>query len=359
MFKKIAIILGTRPEIIKFSPIIRLLEKRKANYFILHTGQHYSYEMDKVFFEELELPQPKHNISVGSGVYGKQLGAMIRGIQQKLEEESPDLSLVLGDTNTVLAGALASYRLGIKIGHVESGLRSYDIMIEEINRVLAGIHAEYLFAPTETSKQNLLREDIPENNIYVTGNTVVDALFQNLEIANRKSDIMRRLGVEKEKYFVVTSHRPESVDDRRTLEGILNGLELVKKEFGLPIVFSMHPRTKKNIEKMNLKVPDGVAAIEPVGYLEFLQLMANAKLVLTDSGGIQEESCALKVPCVTLRENTERPETLEVGSNVLAGYDPEKIVESVRIMLKKERNWPNPFGDGKAAEKILRVLLGD
>jgi len=357
MSKKIAIVVGTRPEIIKFSPIIRYCEDKKMNYFIIHTGQHYSYEMDKIFFEELELPQPKYNLEVGSGIYGKQLGAMIKRLQEKLAIEKPDFVLVLGDTNSTLAGALAARNLGIKICHIESGLRTYELMYEEINRVLIGIHSAYLFAPTEKSKNNLLREDIPESQIFVTGNTIVDAVFQNLEISKAKSNILKKLNLEKEKYFLVTAHRAESVDYKKNLSGILKGLELIHKEFSMPIIFPIHPRTKNNINKMSLEIPEGVVVIDPIGYLDILQLIANSKAVITDSGGIQEESCILKVPCVTIREFTERVETLEIGCNTLAGYDAQKILDCTKSMIVKERNWENPYGDGKASERIMNILF--
>ena len=354
---KIGVILGTRPEIIKLAPIIRELEKRKLDYFILHTGQHYSYEMDKIFFEELNLPQPKYNLKVGSHIYGKQLGLMIKGLEEKLKQEKPDIIIVQGDTNSVLAGTLAAYRLGIKIDHIESGLRSYEIMIEEINRVLTGLHADYHFAPTNLSKENLLKENVDESKIFVTGNTTVDALFENIKIVGNKNDILKKYNLEKNSYILVTAHRPESVDDRRNLRNILKGLELIYNKFSIPIIFPTHPRTRDKVKEYNLEIPKGIISIEPQGYLEFLQLMVNSKLIITDSGGLQEEGCVLKIPCVTLREVTERPETLHVGSNILSGYDSIKILNYSEKMMNKEKNWENPFGDGKAAEKIINVIL--
>jgi len=356
---KISIILGTRPEIIKMSPIIRECEKQGLDYFILHTGQHYSYNLDKIFFEELELPLPKYNLDVGSGTHAEETGKMLMGIEKILNEERSDIILVEGDTNTVLAGALAASKLHIKVGHVEAGLRSYDrTMPEEINRVLADHVSDYLFAPTEKAKMNLLREGIEEDKIFVTGNTIVDAVYQNLEIAKRKVDILNKLNLNPEGYFLVTAHRQENVDAKDRLKGILEGLEFVHDEFNLPIIYPIHPRTMRRIEEFGLKVPKGVELIEPLGFLEFLQLEANAKLVLTDSGGVQEETCILKVPCVTLRNNTERAETLEVGSNVLAGVNQNKILAGAEIMLSKERNWENPLGDGKAGERIVKNLEG-
>ncbi|HJH27521.1 MAG TPA: UDP-N-acetylglucosamine 2-epimerase (non-hydrolyzing) [Methanophagales archaeon] len=352
---KISIILGTRPEIIKMSPVIRECEKQSLDYFIFHTGQHYSYNLDKIFFEELELPKAKYNLDVGSGTHAKETGMMLIGIEKVLKEKKPDVVLVEGDTNTVLAGALSAAKLHIKVGHIEAGLRSYDRnMPEEINRVLADHVSDYLFAPTEKAKENLLREGIEKNKIFVTGNTIVDAVYQNLEIAKRKVDILNKLNLNPEEYFLVTAHRQENVDVKERLKGILDSLELVYHEFNRPIIYPVHPRTMKRIKEFGLEVPKGIELIEPLGFLEFLQLEANAKLVLTDSGGVQEETCILKVPCVTLRDNTERPETLEVGSNVLVGVNQNKILEGVKKMMDKERNWINPFGDGKTGERILK-----
>ena len=356
---KISIILGTRPEIIKMSPVIRELENQTLDYFILHTGQHYSYNLDKIFFEDLELPAAKYNLDVGSGTHAEETGKMLIGIEKVLKEEKPDVVLVEGDTNTVLAGALAASKLHIKVGHVEAGLRSYDrTMPEEINRVLADHVSDYLFAPTEQAKQNLLREGIEENKIFVTGNTIVDAVYQNLGIAERKVDVLNKLNLSSKEYFLITAHRQENVDIKERLKGILEGLELVYDEFNFPIIYPIHPRTMKKINEFGLEVQNGIRLIEPRGFLEFLQLEANAKLVLTDSGGVQEEACILKVPCVTLRDNTERPETLEVGSNILAGVNQNKILEDVKFMLNKERNWKNPFGDGWAGSMIIKILEG-
>ena len=381
---KISIILGTRPEIIKMSPIIRECENQNLDYFILHTGQHYSYNLDKIFFEELGLPEPKYNLDVGSGSHAEETGKMLIGIEKVLKEEKPDVVLVEGDTNTVLAGALAATKLHIspyracgkplqgfrgggvephmgqspiKVGHVEAGLRSYDRrMPEEINRVLADHVSDYLFAPTEKARGNLLREGIEEDKIFVTGNTIVDAVYQNLEIAKRKVKILNKLNLNPEEYFLVTAHRQENVDIKERLKGILEGLELVYRKFNFPIIYPIHPRTMKRLKEFGLDVSKGIRLIEPLGFLEFLQLEANAKLVLTDSGGVQEETCILKVPCVTLRDNTERPETLEVGSNVLAGVNQNKILEGVKIMLSKERDWRNSFGDGNAGERIIKIV---
>jgi len=354
---KVSIILGTRPEIIKFSPIIREFERLGLDFFILHSGQHYSYSLDRVFFEQLGLPGARYNLDVGSGSHGLQTGRMLIGIEDVLKREFPDVVLVQGDTNTTLAGALAAVKLHIPVGHVEAGLRSYDRgMPEEINRLLADHCSDLLFAPTEKSRRILLGEGISEDKIFVTGNTVVDALYQNLKLAEGRRDVLKRLGLDEQRFFLVTVHRQENVDDKDRFSRILDGLELVNRRFGLPVVYPVHPRAEKRMRQFGLK-PRGVRLIEPLDYLSFLLLESCARLVLTDSGGVQEETCILRVPCVTLRYNTERPETLEVGSNILAGTEPETILEKVEIMLGRKPDWPNPFGDGKAGSRIVGILI--
>jgi len=351
----ISIILGTRPEIIKMSPVIRECERQGMDHFILHTGQHYSYNMDKVFFEQLGLPEAKYNLDAGSGMHGEQTGKMLAGIEKVLLKEKPDVVLVQGDTNTVLAGALAASKLHIKVGHVEAGLRSYDRrMPEEINRVMADHCSDYLFAPTERSKKLLLKEGIGDEKIFVTGNTIVDAVFQNLKLA--KNDVLKQNGLKEKEYILVTAHREENVDDPERFKEMLKGIDMVSKELDIPAIYPIHPRSRKMMEKFGFNLNDSIKLIEPLDYLNFLKLEAGARLVLTDSGGVQEESCILGVPCVTLRDNTERPETVEVGSNVLAGIESKNIVEGARRMLVKNKSWKNPFGEGKAAEKIGRVI---
>ncbi len=351
----IGIILGTRPEIIKMSPVIRECERRSLDYFILHTGQHYSYEMDRLFFEELELPDPDYNLDVGSGTQAGQTAKIMTGVEDILVKESPDVVLVQGDTNTVMAGALAASKLHMKVGHVEAGLRSFNRwMPEEINRVLTDHISDYLFAPTENARENLLGEGIADERICVTGNTVVDAVYQNLGIAQKKSNVLKELDLEPRAYFLVTAHRQENVDNRTRLKEILKGLEGVQKEFSLPVVFPVHPRTEKRIKELGIGV-DGLNLTKPFGFLEFLQLESQAKFVLTDSGGVQEETCVLGVPCATMRYDTERPETLDVGSNVLVGADSRKILEAVRSIESWKSGWKNPYGDGIAGKMIVMV----
>jgi len=358
-----ALILGTRPEIIKLSPIIRELENKNESYILIHTGQHYSYEMDRIFFEELELPEPYYKLNIGleAKTQAEQTGLMLIEIEKVLLKEKPRIVFVQGDTNTTLAGALSARKLNfIKIAHVEAGLRSNNWeMPEEINRIVVDHISDILFAPTEKAKENLLKEGIPENKIYVVGNTISDAIYQNLEIAKRKSEILEKLGLEKDGYFLLTLHRMENVDHRDRLENILKEIKLVKENFPeYDIVFPIHPRTKNRIKEFGLgEYLKGLLVKDPVGYLDFLMLEANARLILTDSGGVQEEACISKVPCVTLRTETERPETVEIGANIVAGRDPNEILKSVRLMLTKEKDWTNPYGMN-VSQKIVSVLEG-
>lgn len=368
--KKIALVVGTRPDIIKICPIIRYLEKAEADYFVIHTGQHYSYELDKIFFEELQLPQPKYRLdvkSVGPHRQGTHTGTLLLKMEGVLLKELPATVLVHGDTNSALAGALLTSKISttkaytgysIKLGHVEAGLRSYDrSMPEEINRVICDHLSDYLFAPTESAKQNALREGVEAKKIFVVGNTIVDAVQQNLNLSEGRKRIISELGLKPKVYALATVHRQENVDDKARYKGILDGLAMINKELGLRILYPIHPRAKRMMSEFKLEKPQGVKFTEPVGFLEFLQLEANAKLTITDSGGVQEESCILGVPCITVRDNTERPETLEIGANTLAGADPKRMLESARKMLSAGNSWPSPFGDGKSGERICKILL--
>ncbi len=355
---KIAVVLGTRPEIIKMAPVIRELERRRADFFILHTGQHYSYNLDRIFFEQLGLPDARYNLEVGSGTHAEETAKILIGVEEVLQEENPGVVLVEGDTNSVFGGALAAAKLHIKVGHVEAGLRSYDRrMPEEINRILTDHCSDYLFAPTESARQTLLREGIPGEKVFVTGNTIVDAVYQNSSIAGEKSHILEDLHLGQEAYFLVTLHRQENVDNPARFTSILKGIGEVADEYQLPAIYPVHPRARKRLEEYKLDTKT-LQLIEPVDFLSFLQLENNARLVFTDSGGVQEESCILGTPCVTLRDNTERPETIEAGANILAGASPEKIRQCAGVMLGGKNNWQNPFGDGKAGERIIDILEG-
>jgi UDP-N-acetylglucosamine 2-epimerase (non-hydrolysing) len=343
------------------SPIIRDCEGRGVDYILVHTNQHYSYNMDKIFFEELGLLEPEYNMEIGSGAHGAQTGKMIIELEKILMMEKPDIILVEGDTNTVLAGALTASRCEIDVGHVEAGLRSFDrTMPEEINRLLTDHLSSYLFAPTLISKSNLMSEGIREEWIYVVGNTIVDATIHHLEFAEKKSKILGDLQLAKKEYFLLTVHRQENVDDVERLQKIIFSLKEIDKMFNIPIVYPIHPRSEKMMKRYGLKTElDGIAnikLIEPVGYLDFLILERNAKLVLTDSGGVQEEACILNVPCVTLRYNTERPETVDVGKNMVVGVESENVSRGVEQMLKRDLSEKNPFGNGKTGKRIVDIL---
>jgi len=355
---KICLIVGTRPEIIKMAPVIHECIRRKLDFFILHTGQHYSYEMDQLFFKELELPPPRYNINAGLKSFRLQIGMMLRKIKEILVKERPGIVLVLGDTNSVLSGALAANQLNIPIGHIEAGLRSHDVaMVEETNRIITDHIATELYTPTTESRQNLIEEGLDEGKIFLTGNTVVDAVFQHKEMVDKKINVFADLGIEKGKYMVITAHRPENVDVHERLKNMLAAFEQVYAKYRLPLLWPIHPRTQKMIKSFSLAIPGCLTLLPPMGYLGFLQLEAHAKIILTDSGSIQEEACILGVPCVTLRDNTERNETLTIGSNVLVGVEPSKIVEGVAQMLSRDTRWKNPYGDGTSAKQILDIVL--
>ncbi|UWG50182.1 UDP-N-acetylglucosamine 2-epimerase [Halalkaliarchaeum sp. AArc-CO] len=356
--RTLAIVLGTRPEIIKLAPIVRECVRTGADFTLVHTGQHYSDTLDSVFFDRLELPDPDYNLGVGSGSHAEQTGEMLIEVGQVLERESPDVVFVQGDTNSVLAGAIATSKLEAKLGHVEAGLRSYDReMPEETNRVVADHVADYLFAPTDQSKENLLREGIPESRITVTGNTVVDALYRNREIARRKSTVLSDHGLEGREYFLMTVHRAENVDEESRFRKILEGADRAAARHGVELIYPIHPRARERLDRFGIDVSDRIRLVEPLDYLDFLRLEASASVILTDSGGVQEEACVLGVPCVTMRDSTERPETVTVGANRLSSADPERIVRTVDEMLGMDRDWENPFGDGTAGKQILREVM--
>jgi UDP-N-acetylglucosamine 2-epimerase (non-hydrolysing) len=361
---KIAFIIGTRPEIIKMSPIIDVVEKMGIDYILIHTGQHYDHEMSQQFFSELELKTPHFNIGVGSGSHGKQTAVMLEGVEHVLKSEKPDIVLVEGDTNAVLAGALSAVKLHIPIGHVEAGLRSYDkTMPEEINRLTADVCTNIFFVPTEQAAINLLYEGQNPHNIFITGNTVVDACIRNLKIAKKNSNILTKLNLEGD-ILTLTLHRAENVDDLERLKNIVDAILELKN---LTVIFPVHPRTVKTLKKFGLysrlEEASHIQMIKPIGYLDFLIVLSHSKLVMTDSGGIQEEAITLNVPCLTLRYNTERPETVKAGGNLLVGADKEKITQNLSRIIEDSELYrsmeeaPNPYGDGKASEKIVRAIL--
>ncbi len=365
---KIATILGTRPEIIKMAPIIDEISKRGIDQIILHTGQHYDEEMSDNFFRDLKIPAPDYNIHVGSGTHGKQTGLMMQGIEEILLDEKPDIVLVQGDTNAVLAGALVASKLHIAVGHVEAGLRSFDMtMPEEVNRRVADVCSAMYFVPTEESAINLLAEGFSRKNLIITGNTVVDACFRHLEIAKKKGfeeESLAELDIDNmDNILTLTMHRAENVDDKQRVTNIIGAL---KELSDMNIIFPIHPRTKNTLQNFGLfdelNDLEHVHIIKPVGYLDFLQLTSASTLILTDSGGLQEEAITLDVPALTLRYNTERPETVTAGGNILVGSDKEAILENAfKILNDKEfadnmRNAPNPYGMGDSAKLTVDAI---
>jgi len=362
---RVCVVVGTRPGIIMFSPIIRELQRRDLDFLVIHTGQHYSYNMDRKFFEDLQLPEPDYKLDTVQHCtyHGEQTAEMIKGCERVLLEERPKIVLVGGDANTNLAGALAARKLHIRVGHVEAGERSGDWrMPEEHNRVMIDHISEYLFTTNEKGKENLIRDNV-QGQIFITGNPIVDAAHQNLEIAKERSTILEEFGLEPEGYFVLTLHREENVDSKENLSNVLKGMEQIYREFGKKIIFLAHPRTQRRIREFGLdrsaRNINGFEIKDAIGYLDFLKLLANARLALTDSGGVQQESCILHTPCITLRENTEWTETLELGANTLVGTTPQRIAAGVEAMLKASREWPGPFGDGRAAERIVDIVEGE
>ncbi|MDP3034969.1 MAG: UDP-N-acetylglucosamine 2-epimerase (non-hydrolyzing) [Methanobacteriaceae archaeon] len=363
---KIAIVIGTRPEIIKMAPVIDEIIKRNLDYVLIHTGQHYDHEMSDQFFSDLELPTPDYNIGVGSGSHGEQTAEMMKGIENVFLEEKPDMVMVQGDTNAVIAGAIVASKLHIPVGHVEAGLRSFDkTMPEEINRMVADVCSQLYYVPTEESAVNLIVEGINPKNVIITGNTVVDACLRNLKIAENNSDILDQFEVD-EKILTLTMHRAENVDNLERLTQITDALIELDE---LTIIFPVHPRTLKNLENFGLLSKlvkkDNIKLIKPIGYLDFLLLLSNSDMVMTDSGGLQEEAITLDVPCMTLRYNTERPETVTAGGNILVGSNKDKIIETANLIMNDPKtretmkNAVNPYGDGKASSRILNVTLND
>ncbi len=348
---KIVSIVGARPQFIKCASVSEELRKNNEE-ILVHTGQHYDYELSKVFFDQLGIHKPDYNLGVGSASHGKQTGMMLVEIEKVLINEKPDFVLVYGDTNSTLAGALASVKLRIPIGHVEAGLRSFDrSMPEEINRVLTDHVSDVLFAPTTTAVNNLKNEGIC-NGVFLVGDVMFDILKRSIRIAEN-SQILKKLDILPKEYFLATIHRPSNTDNIDNLSGILEAFSLSEKI----VIFPIHPRTEYFIKKHRLEksIGSNIHMIRPVSYFDFLWLEKNAAKILTDSGGIQKESYLLKVPCITLRDNSEWSETIEDGWNILTGADKEKIIDAMKY-FNPEGKQRNLFGMGDASSKIVKIL---
>ena len=361
---KVIIVAGARPNFMKVAPIVAAMRRRPTDFhpILIHTGQHYDAAMSDAFFRDLEMPEPDIDLGVGSASHAVQTAGIIQAFEPYVISEEPDWVLVVGDVNSTVACALVCAKLGVKVAHVEAGLRSRDrTMPEEINRLLTDQMADLLLTPSTDADENLRAEGIPAERIRFVGNIMIDSLMTNLERA-KKSTARADLGLENKDYAVLTLHRPSNVDKDVALTRILDALEQIGRR--LPIVFPAHPRTRKMIDELGLtervESMKGLVLIEPAGYLDFLQLLSGARLVLTDSGGIQEETTVLGIPCITLRENTERPITVEIGTNKIAGTETAKIVAEANEALdhppdKNALNIP-PLWDGKTAARILDAL---
>lgn len=362
---KIATIIGARPQFIKAAAISRAVDKANrengspvVREVLVHTGQHYDHNLSQIFFSEMEIPQPQYNLEVGSGPHGRQTGRMLDKIEEVFIHEKPDLCLVYGDTNSTLAGALAAAKLQIPVGHVEAGLRSYyRQMPEEINRVLTDHISSWLFCPTDTAAANLKKEGI-EKGVFQTGDVMYDCtLFYSQKAIAPEEDSLRRFQIRPGQYYLATIHRAENTDDPGRLGEILAGLNAIAS-VDCPVILPLHPRTANYIKQHCLSVTNNVHLVEPVSYLTMIGLEKQARLILTDSGGVQKEAYFLSVPCVTLRDQTEWVETVQAGRNRLAGADKNKIIKAVSEPFVGRSTKPEAYyGDGHAAEAILRILL--
>ncbi len=343
--------MGARPQFIKCAPLSRELRKTQDE-ILVHTGQHYDREMSATFFNELGIPEPDYNLGIGSDNHGAQTGKMLIEIERLLLKERPDMVIVYGDTNSTLAGAVAAAKLHIPVAHVEAGLRSFDkLMPEELNRILTDHSSDLLLCPTQTAVDNLSKEGIT-NHVYLVGDVMVDAIEYNHKIAETESKILEKLDLNSKNYLVITMHRPSNTDNQENLKSVIDALGICQDT----VVFPVHPRTEKCLRNAGLweNIPENVRVIKPIGYLDMIRLLKNAKKLLTDSGGMQKEAYVLGVPCITLRENTEWVETLRVGWNVLVGADKVKIIDAVRKF--------NPTGEQReifkrnASKKIREII---
>ena len=363
---KIISVVGARPNFMKMAPVHKEFVKQSAissqqsvQHLICHTGQHYDEKMSKVFFEDLELPKPDFYLGVGSGSHAMQTAKVMIEFEKVLIREKPDLVMVYGDVNSTVACSLVAAKMGIKIAHVESGLRSFDrAMPEEINRIVTDHLADYLFVTEKSGIENLKNEGINGNKTFLVGNTMIDSLVHYLHKA-KKSDVLRTYNLQPTNYILVTLHRPSNVDNEENVKQVFNLLNKLSEK--RKIIFPVHPRTVKVVEKLGISVCANLILTEPIGYIDFLSLMKNAELVITDSGGLQEETTYLGTQCITVRDNTERPVTVEVGTNQLIGTDLKKVEESAIDVLNGNRKAGNvpELWDGKVAERIKKIILSE
>jgi len=363
MKKRILIVAGARPNFVKIAPLMREFKKHKRHFEVLlvHTGQHYDFEMSDVFFQNLRIPNPDIYLDVDSASHAIQTAKIMIAFESTVLEQKPDLIIVVGDVNSTLACSLVASKMNIEIAHVEAGLRSFDrTMPEEVNRMVTDSLSDYLFVSERSGLKNLKSEGVNSEKVYFVGNVMIDTLSDNLEIVDQ-SDILNKLRLTANEYSVLTLHRPSNVDSRETLTEVFDILTSISRE--IKIIYPIHPRTKKMIKEHNFsgrfKKLDNLLIVDPLGYIDFAKLVKESKFVITDSGGIQEESTFLRVPCLTMRENTERPITIEKGTNYLVGRDKTKILSCVKKILngKSKKGSIPELWDGKTAERIIKILL--
>lgn len=359
---KAILVAGARPNFMKIAPLYKaMLRHRGFQPVIVHTGQHYDYSMSSVFFNDLGLPQPSEFLGVGSGSHAEQTARVMLAFEPVVAKYRPDVVIVVGDVNSTLACALTAVKMGVRVAHVEAGLRSGDCtMPEEVNRIATDAISDYLFTPSRDADANLLAEGIDASRIYFVGNVMVDTLLEYREVARARSDILERCHVEPKSYAVVTLHRPSNVDTESSLRRMVDIVNATRRR--LPVIWPVHPRTRHRLGTLGLwneVIEEDVTLVEPLGYIDFLCLMDSARIVLTDSGGIQEETTVLGVPCLTLRENTERPITLTEGTNHLVGTEPTRVLRVVDDVLSQRmpsgKRLPEGW-DGHAAERICVAL---
>ena len=358
---KIVFIAGARPNFIKIAPLIREARKyQNIKSILIHTGQHYDWEMSRVFFEELNISEPEYNLNIGSGPHGWQTAKIIEKLEPILLKEKPDLVVVVGDVNSTLAGALVAAKLSIPAAHIEAGLRSFNKeMPEEINRLLTDHISKYLFATEPQAVKNLIEEGISKKSIFYVGNVMIDSLLR-LKIKSKNLKFYEKFNIKPKEYAVLTLHRPENVDNKKTFKEILEAIGKIQNK--IKIIWPIHPRTRKQLEKFDfyrkIKKMNNLFLVKPLGYLEMLSLNIWAKFILTDSGGIQEETTATKIPCLTLRKNTERPITVVNGTNIVVGTNKEKIIaEAFKILNGNVKKGRIPkYWDGKASQRIIKRL---
>ena len=359
---KVLLVAGARPNFMKIAPIYRAsLDHASVDCLIVHTGQHYDYEMSQAFFKDLELPEPKYFLDAGSSSHAVQTAKIMVAFEKVCEDEIPDLVMVVGDVNSTLACSIVAKKMHIQVAHIEAGLRSFDMaMPEEINRMVTDVISDFFFVTEESGAANLQREGKPEERIHLVGNVMIDNLLHQAKVLEQKSDAAFKsaaLKASSNGYAFLTLHRPSNVDQRETFAEIADALNTISEE--RDILFPIHPRTRKMMETHGIAFTDRIKLLAPLGFQEALFLWKDAAVVLTDSGGLQEETTALRIPCVTIRENTERPITIDMGTNVLAGTSKEGILHAYRQVLSRDSGSITgpPLWDGKAAERIWHVIL--